>query len=265
MGFKDTLGHALLDNDALHFSGDAQLTSEERWLVTLSAPLSAFNGDYVDAISTGKDDDALREGIAAVWGVHDRATFEQTATRLAETGQRSTYLSAWKAIGAIDDAVQATPALLRMAVDAFFPAFYQIKARKGLDYRALAAESGHTVPEVSQLMTGSQSWVQALRKHFHVAPSDISSLVAWDAVRLANLTRWAVQLGFIDRSEYTRFAGALAQEVRSAYAGWPQVSAAYIAAGLVWQSSDAREEHLLRTNRLLLSDARSPFRSVPFR
>lgn len=265
MGFKDAMGHALLDNDALHFASDVQLTPEEQWLVTLSAPLSAFNGDCVNAVLTGKDDDELREGIASVWGVHDRATFEQTALRLAETGQRSDYLSSWKAIGAIDTAVQTTPAWLRMVAEAFFPAFFQIKARKGLDYRVLASKSGRSVPEISQLMTGSQSWVQDLRKHFHVSPSDISSLVAWDAVRLASLTRWAVQLGFIDRSEFTRFAGALAQEVRGAYAGWPQVSAAYIAAGLIWQSSEARQEHLLRTNRLLLSDARSPYRSVPFR
>lgn len=265
MGFKDAMGHALLDNDALHFANDVQLTPEEQWLVTLSAPLSAFNGDYVNAVATGKDDDDLLDGIASVWGVHDRTTFEVAALRLAETGQRSAYLSSWRAIGAIDTAVQTTPALLRMVADAFFPAFFQIKARKGLDYRALSSNSGRSVSEISQLMTGSQSWVQDLRKHFHVSPSDISSLVAWDAVRLASLTRWAVQLGFIDRSEFTRFAGALAQEVRGAYSGWPQVSAAYIAAGLIWQSSEAREENLLRTNRLLLSDARSPCRSVPFR
>lgn len=265
MGFKDAIGHALLDNDTLHFSSEAQLTPDERWLVTLSAPLSAFNGDCVNAISTGKDDDVLREGIAAVWGVHDRATFEQTALRLAQTGQRSAYLSSWKAIGAIDSAIQTTPALLRMVMDAFFPAFFQIKARKDLDLRALGADTGRSVAEVSQLITGSPSWVQDLRKHFHVSPSDISSLVAWDAVRLASLTRWAVQLGFIDRSEFSQFAGALTQDVRSAYADWSQLSAAYIAAGLIWQSSEARQDHLLRTNRLLLSDARSPYRDVPFR
>ncbi|WP_180839087.1 DUF1266 domain-containing protein [Variovorax sp. RO1] len=88
--------------------------------------------------------------------------------------------------------------------------------------------------------------------------------MAWDAVRLANLSRWAVQLGYIDRAEFTGFAGGLESQVRAAYADWSQVSAAYIAGGLIWQYADAREEHLLRTNRLLLSDARSPWRSVPF-
>ncbi|KIQ36301.1 hypothetical protein RT97_02540 [Variovorax paradoxus] len=265
MGIRDTLGHALLDNEKLHFSSAETLAAEEQWLVTLSAPLSAFNGDYVNAVATGKDDDALREGITEVWNVHDRDSFEQTAHWLAQEGQRSTYLSTWRAIAAIDEATQSTPAVLRLVMDAWFPAFFQIKARKSLDYRALAAESGRTVTDLTQLTAGSQSWVNDLRKHFKVSPPQITNLVAWDAVRLASLSRWAVQLGFIERAEFAVFAGALNAQVRQAYADWSQVSAAYIAAGLIWRYSDAREEHLLRTNRMLLNDARSPYRSVPFR
>jgi hypothetical protein len=265
MGIRDTLSHSLLDNDKLHFSATETLAAQETWLVTLSAPLSAFNGDHVDAVLTGKDDDTLRDGIAQVWNVHDRESFEQTARWLAEEGQRSTYLSSWRAIGAIDAATQSTPAPLRLIMDAWFPSFFQIKARKSLDYRALASETERSVADLTQLMSGSPSWVNALRKHFKVSPPQISSLVAWDAVRLASLSRWAVQLGFIERGEFAGFAGALTSQVREAYADWSQVSAAYIAGGLIWRYSDAREEHLLRTNRLLLSDARSPYRSVPFR
>lgn len=264
MGIRDTLGHALLDNDKLHFSTGEMLAPEVQWLVTLSAPLSAFNGDYVNAIATGKDDDELREGIAQVWNVHDRTSFEETAHWLAEEGQRSAYLSTWQAIAAVDAATQSTPAVLRLVMDAWFPAFFQIKARKSLDYRVLAADTERSVPDITQLMTASPSWVNALRKHFKVSPGQISDLVAWDAVRLASLSRWAVQLGFIEPGEFAGFAGALNSQVRAAYADWAQLSAAYIAGGLIWRYSDAREEHLLRTNRLLLSDARSPYRSVAF-
>jgi hypothetical protein len=265
MGIMDSLGHALLDNDKLHFDESETLTGETQWLVTLSAPLSAFNGDFVDAVFTGKEDGDLRDGIAQVWGVHDRATFEETAHRLAQTGQRSAYLPTWHAVGALDAAVQSTPAVLRLLANSFFPAFFQIKARKSLDYRALASQAERPVAAIAQLMAGSQTWVGDLRKHFQVAPSHITSLVAWDAVRLASLSRWAVQLGYIERAEFAGFAGALTSQVREAYSNWSQVSAAYIAAGLIWQTSDAREEHLVRTNRMLLSDARSPYRSVPFR
>lgn len=265
MGFKDTLAHAMLDNDKLKFDAAAPaLSAQEQWLVTLSTPLSAFNGDCVNAVLTGKDNDTLSEGVAQVWNVTDRASFEQTARWLTEEGQRATYLPSWKAIGAIDAAVQSTPGVLRLVMDAWFPAFFQIKAREHLDVRALSAQTGRSSADVSQLMTGSQSWVKALRQHFGVVPEQVTSLVAWDAVRLANLSRWAVQLGYIERAEFADFAGALAPQVRAAYTNWSQVSAAYIAGGLIWQYSDAREEHLLRTNRLLLSDARSPYRSVPF-
>jgi hypothetical protein len=265
MGIRDIIGHALLDNDKLHFDPAPDATAEEAWLVTLSAPLSAFNGDYVNSVPTGKDDDELREGIAQVWGVHDRASFEEKARWLVQEGQRTVYASVWQAIAAVDDAVQTTHPLLRALVDTSFPAFFQIKARKSLDYKALAAQSGHSFSEVSQLVTNSRSWVDELRKHFKVQPAQIASLVAWDAVRLASLSRWAVQLGFIDRAEFARFAGGLKPQVQQAYADWAQVSAAYIAGGLVWRYSDEREENLLRTNRLLLSDARSPYRSTALR
>jgi hypothetical protein len=154
--------------------------------------------------------------------------------------------------------------VLRMVMDAFFPSFFQIKARKSLDYRELAAQSGKSTQELAALMMGSPSWVEALRKHFHVSQAEVPSLVAWDAVRLASLSRWAVQLGYIERAEFAGFAGGLTRQVREAYSSWSQVSAAYIAGGLIWKYSDAREEHLLRTNRMLLNEARSPYRSVPF-
>jgi hypothetical protein len=189
-----------MDNQELHFDTTADanaLSGDEQWLVTLSAPLSAFNGDYVNAVLTGKDNDVLREGIADVWS-------------------------------------------------------------------ELAARSGKSTQELAALMMGSPSWVEALRKHFHVSQAEVPSLVAWDAVRLASLSRWAVQLGYIERAEFAGFAGGLARQVREAYSSWSQVSAAYIAGGLIWKYSDAREEHLLRTNRMLLNEARSPYRSVPF-
>ncbi len=265
MGFKDFVGHALLDNDKLNFDAVPDTTAQEAWLVTLGAPLSAFNGDRVNSVATGKASDDLREGIAQVWGVHDRASFEDKARWLAQEGQRADYVPLWKAIAAVDDAVHTTHPVLRGLADSMFPAFFQIKARKSLDYKALGAQSGHSVSEVAQVVTHSRSWVDELRKHFKVQPSQIADLVAWDAVRLVSLTRWAVQLGFIDRTEFAGFAGALKPQVQQAYTDWSQVSAAYIAGGLIWRYSLEREEHLLRTNRLLLSDARSPYRNTAFR
>ncbi|UXN68178.1 DUF1266 domain-containing protein (plasmid) [Devosia neptuniae] len=79
---------------------------------------------------------------------------------------------------------------------------------------------------------------------------------AWPACRAGR--------GFIDRTEFPNFAGFLMPQVRKAYTTWPQVSAAYTAGGLIWNASEAREENLLRTNALLLSDVNSPYRSVAF-
>lgn len=264
MGILNSLGHSLMDNDELHFDAAAAVSREEQWLVTLSAPLSAFNGDFVNTVSTGKSDGDLRDGIAQIWGVKDRDSFIETANWLAAEGQRDTYKPLWEAIIATDAAAESTPPLLRAAMDAFFPAFYQLKARNQFDYRTLAARSGSAGNTAGKTIIESRGWLGALRKQFNVTPSQIPSLLAWDAVRLASLSRWAVQLGYIDRAEFAGFAGALAPDVRKTYGAWPQVSAAYIAAGLIWQHSEGREENLLRTNGLLMTDRNSPYRTVAF-
>lgn len=264
MGIMDTLGHSLMDNDTLHVDSAAALSREEQRLVTLSAPLSTFNGDFVNSLASGKSDDALRDGVAQVWNVHDRASFESVAHRLAEEGQRSAYQPVWQAIVATDEAVQTTHPLLKAAMEAWFPAFFQIKARNNFDYRNLASEARTLGINLPQLLLASRSWLEAIRRQLHVQPAQIPNLVAWDAVRLASLSRWAVQLGFIDRTEFVDYAGVLMPQVRKAYTAWPQVSAAYIAGGLIWNGSEARQENLLRTNALLLSDANSPYRTVAF-
>ena len=264
MGIMDTLGHSLMDNDTLHVDSAAALSREEQRLVTLSAPLSAFNGDFVNSLASGKSVEALREGVAQVWNVHDRASFESVSHRLAEEGQRSAYQPVWQAIVATDEAVQTTHPLLKAAMEAWFPAFFQIKARNNFDYRNLASQARTLGINLPQLLLASRSWLEAIRRQLHVQPAQIPNLVAWDAVRLASLSRWAVQLGFIDRTEFVDHAGALMPQVRKAYTAWPQVSAAYIAGGLIWNGSEARQENLLRTNALLLSDANSPYRTVAF-
>ena len=80
MGMMDTLGHALMDNDKLHFDTAEAPSGQEQWLVTLSAPLSAFNGDFVNAVATGKDNDVLREGIADVWSVTSHCSWPESAS-----------------------------------------------------------------------------------------------------------------------------------------------------------------------------------------
>jgi len=265
MGLMDQVGHALLDNDELHFADDPRCSPEERWLVTLSAPLSAFNGNFVNAVETGQDPEALRDGIASLWGVKDRKSFEQTARWLVEEGHRDKYREVWQALQKLDAAHRSAPLLLRSVASLVFPGFFMLKLRNELNYQAFANQTGKSVPEIAALMTAYDDWLGDLRDPLGVPPAEITDLVAWDAVRLASLSRWAVELGYIERGEFAHFAGGLAGRVRTAYANWPQVSAAYVAGGLIWKYSDARQEALVRTNAMLLRDARSPYKSVPFR
>lgn len=262
MGFMDSVGHMMMDNDELHIAPDSPTDATQRWLVTLSAPLSAFNGDWIDDIPTGKEDEIIREGVREMWDVHDRGSFEATARWLTETGHRAGYDQVWRAMLAIDAARRDTPTFMRALLSMTFPAYYQMKVSRGLDFAALAESTGKTVQELNLALGGADDLLDDLKNDLGVPPEQITSLLAWDAVRLASLTRWAVQLGYIGVDEFTQFAGGLAQQVRATYTGWPQLSAAYVAAGFIWNPSESRRENLTRTNRLLLKEAKSPYRQV---
>ena len=264
MGIMDAVGHMMMDNNELHFAPSAPQDMERRWLVTLSAPLSAFNGDWVDDVPTGKEDEIIREGVEEMWDVRDRGSFEETARWLTEQGHREAYAPVWRAMLAMDQVRRNTPAFMRALLSVTFPAYYQLKVSRQMNYQALQESTGKTVQELNEVMGGSGDLLDDLKNELAVPPEQITSLLAWDAVRLASLTRWAAQLGYIGADEFERYAGGLAQQVRATYTGWPQISAAYVAAGFIWQPSEARRENLTRTNRMLLKSAQSPYRQVAF-
>ncbi|UXN76130.1 hypothetical protein N8D56_25950 (plasmid) [Devosia sp. A8/3-2] len=159
MGIVDAIGHTLMDNDALHFDHAASLSREEQKLVTLSAPLSAFNGDFVNSPATGKGDDTLREGVAQVWNVHDRASFEEVAHWLADEGQRSAYQPVWVAITATDEAVHSTHPLLKAAMEAWFPAFFRSRLATISTIATLASQARTLGINLPQLLIGSRGWL----------------------------------------------------------------------------------------------------------
>lgn len=267
MQILDGIAHAMLDNDTLHLAGPAGdlRDADERWLVALGAPLAAFNGDWLDSVRSRRDEGVLRSGTAKVWGVSDRASFESRAASLRDEGQRAAFGAVWRSILAMDVAARSMPGWLRGIIDAVAPQFHEAKldARDGT--RAVMAESGLSMKEVIETRQTARDWLPEIRAKLGVDPARVQSLVAWDSVRLANLARWAVTLGYVERDAFAAFAGGLAAEVRAAYGSWAEVSAAYVAGGLIWNHTRAREEELLRTNALLVADPRSPYRTVPFR
>lgn len=265
MGILESVGHMMMDNGELHFAPAPCANEEQRWLVTLSAPLSAFNGDFVDDIATGKDNDTIAAGVREMWEVDDRASFEERAQWLVEEGHRAGYEPVWRGMLAIDEVRRNTPAFMRAILAVTFPAYYYMKASRQMNYQALMDASGKSAEDLNGVMSGSADLLDDLRDDLATPPEGITSLVAWDAVRLASLSRWAVQLGYIGADEFTRFAGGLAQQVRAAYTGWNQLSAAYVAAGFIWNPSESRRENLTRTNRMLLKEAKSPYRQVAWR
>jgi hypothetical protein len=262
MGFLDTLGHAMLDNERLHFAEQPEVLPGEAWLLALGAPLAAFNGSIVNALGDEKDDlERVRSGVQQMWGIEDREGFIATAQWLVDEGQRTKYFAIWIAMQKMDAVRRGANKLLRLLM----PAIVEVQAHQRGDAAGLAALTGLERKDVASKLVSSQHWVPDIDKSLRMETAAIRSFVAWDAVRLVNVTRWALQLGWIKREEFASYADGLSGAVREAYANWNEVAATYVLAGLVWNWSEAREEGLIRAYRLLGSDARSPHKLIAFR
>ncbi|WP_239142853.1 DUF1266 domain-containing protein [Variovorax sp. WS11] len=183
MGLMDSIGHALMDNDKLHFAPEPRCSPEERWLVALSAPLSAYNGNFVNAVETGHTQEMLREGVAGMWGVQDRKSFEETARWITQEGHRQKYLGTWRSLVKLDTAHQAAPLLLRAVASVVFPGLFMLKLRGELDYEAFASQTGKSVADIAELMGSYNDWMGELRQPLGVQPAEITDLVVRDAVR----------------------------------------------------------------------------------
>lgn len=267
MSMIKSLGYMLMDNDELKFAPAAKsqsLSPSERWLVTLSAPLSAFQGSWVDAIETGLDEATLRRSVADMWGVASRAEFLETANWLVTEGHRGSYEAIWRLFGTIDQAKASLPKWQRILIELTYPGYYMSKVHGTHDVAAIAESAGKDTAYILRLLFESDGMLDSLRQRFSVSPRQVSSLAAWDAVRLASLSRLAVQLGYIRREEFVQIGSGLNDLVKASYTGWNQLSGAYIAAGCIWDSNESRWDNLVRTNRLLLDDRNSPYARVPW-
>lgn len=272
MGFLDSLGYMMLDNDKMHFNpSDAQdHTDSEKWLVTLSSPLSVFNGGFLNTIETGQNKKTISDILNDMWGISDRKSFEEVAEWLTKEGHRRQYQLIFQAIKKVQLIHENRHFLMKIA-DMFAPIMLAIETRKVIDLAALSQQTGYTQSELRSKIPNfstSTNWynrlISTFRKKSKCLPEQINGLVAWDAVRLVSITRWAIELGYIERSEFEHYAGQLRHEVKHTYKSWDEVSAAYIISGLIWKHSEGREENMVRTNLMLVKESKSPYKTIMF-
>lgn len=275
MGFFNSLAYDMMDNDKLHYKENVVLTHQTKWLVALSSILSSFNGDYVNALETGKSDGHLTDSLPNIWGIADRDSFIEQATWLTQEGQRSKYQPNLELVKLLNESTFEKPLPIigklfyTMNMDELLFTFTNIKLfftqKPKLDQLSDALGLKRKTNKINMLLPIYQEWLATIRRKKLGNVSAIDSLLAWDAVRLVNICRWSLQLGYIREIEFVEYANQLTVDVKKTYQSWDEVIVAYAIAGFIWNSDEGRVKNMVRTLNMLKKDPQSLINQVPFK
>lgn len=268
MGLLSEIAYESMDNKKLHYKANSTLTDETSWLITLSSVLSAFNGDYVNAVESGKDAEEIAEGVSNMWNIRDRESFLQVHSWLVTEGQRQEYQGKLEFVQFLHHETfeKGFPIVKAFGGNALFTLVnMRIFFTNRDKLKQFAGQLGVKDTDLNALLPVYQAWLEALDKANLGSVNEVRSLLAWDAVRLVNVCRWSLQLGYLQESEFLTYAGRLTEQVKQTYASWDDVILAYAVGGFIWNNEELRVKHLLRTLKMLKKDPESPIHKVAFR
>lgn len=261
-----------VDNVSLHFAEHANLTDEERWLITLSGVFSSLAGDNVNSIETGRENGIVREALRRSWLISDRPTFEQTVVRLATSDKRQLYVKRLDMIKRFYNTLENSNVVcqviskfsFRFALD-----WYQTKTKedlknvsKELEFDRIKASDSKGVG-LYTLLADAGKWINSLEKlgDYRV----VNNLIGWDAVSLVNIVRCATQVHYIEREEFVKYANPIKKQVQAAYNSWDELVLAYVIGSFIWNYSEERAKVIIRVAHMFLTDKRSPVHLIKFK
>lgn len=260
-----SLLYSLWENNRLHFAPSDLKNDQELWLVTLSAIFSSFSGDNVNTIVSGQNNDVIRYRLQETWSIDDRNSFEYQTQELVTQGYRVAYhplfLELQKKVQFSNHKLLIVHATLEKLLST--KAFSQLIKKNSLV--ALGVKDGYKNPDgFYQLIKQIIKLNGEFQKYHLGSITEIDSLLAWDAINLINICKWAIQVDYIEREEFLTYANSLTSQVKTIYSNWKQVVLAFIVGELIWQYNEQRKKCLLETAHRFLTDPFSPVKKVTF-
>ncbi len=256
-----------LDNKTLHYNHDENLMECDPWVMALVSILSAYNGDYINSIETRYSLPSIEDGLKVMWGITDRETFDVRAAGLIAANCSTDYQRSLTYIKSFVSCMNTANGFMQF-VFKILPnislIYYQAKNKADLNQIARELGSKNTT-ELCAMLTNALAWSKRLQDSGIGTLESSRSLLAWDAVRLANISRWSLHMNYIDYPTFEQNCNALKQRLQADYDSWQQVALDYIVAGLIWDGSEERATDLMRGAKLLLDDANAPINKTPFK
>lgn len=249
----------------LYFSNDCNFPKEYEWYIALGSILSAYNGDYVNDLKTFYHIKWIENGLSKMWDIKDNKTFKDTANWLIEEGHRTKYLPRLDLLKRyrfeIENANIFFRILFKILPDSAI-SYYQKKNKNHI--RDIKNSDNLNYKYFGKLLQIAVEYLDLYQKNIGDY-IQVDSLLAWDAVRLINISRWALNCNYINEEEFYYYISQIKEPIQNTYDNWQQIALAYATAAIIWHPVKRRAKSFPIALGELLNDERSLLVTCPFK
>ena len=202
-----------------------RLTAEQRRLMAFAAPLLVYNDEAVDAVESEVLPETYRVQLQSWWDITDRDSTLGIVQWLLHEGHHA-------------DA----DAVLELV-------------RGGQPDAGDPEEKAEDVQLIAEFM---------IRNGYCSAETLPQTVIAWDLVRIANLGRWALHVGYLSEEEMWQVMRVAADTAREHFSSWEEYGRSFAMGRGVWHGDEEDCQTAWEIVSALLEEETSPWRQIPW-
>ena len=202
-----------------------RLTAEQRRLMAFAAPLLVYNDEAVDAVESEVLPETYRVQLQSWWDITDRDSTLGIVQWLLHEGHHA-------------DA----DAVLELV-------------RGGQPDAGDPEEKAEDVQLIAEFM---------IRNGYCSAETLPQTVIAWDLVRIANLGRWALHVGYLSEEEMWQVMQVAADTAREHFSSWEEYGRSFAFGRGVWHGDEEDCQTAWEIVTTLLEEETSPWQQIPW-
>jgi hypothetical protein len=253
------------DGMPLEIAHDTPLNAAQQWVLAVGSLLNAKEGFALNTLTTGSHPETLLYAFQNFWGVNNRDDFLQLVQRLSGFPNQQDYELIWTEMRKAVSGESSSKGKLSGMFFSF------VKSLAETDFGAahtgvknLQGKVDYDTEQLTLMMNNCFKWVELLET-LNIRPDQVTNLMIWDASRLINTSRWALEQQWITPEQYFHICTPVAAKVQAAYSDWKSLTDACLVSSMIFAYEEERWDDFKASHERLIKDPQSPLTRLPWK
>jgi hypothetical protein len=259
-----------LQGEPLKMAEQTSLSESQQWVLALGALYPAYNGQWLNTMSTGAPLELTKTSLERWWGLHDRESYFEIEDSLSHLSSQKDYEAVWAEIRRSFEGYTSFNSKIKSAGDTlgyFDAGMHHALTEYWKTRRAIKRLNDNEIEingsSLKEKFKTSMTWFSALA-YADIDARQVNNLSAWDISRFIYISRDACELGWISEVEYFELTAPAAKFAQDSYASWKDFLDAHFVAAMLWNFDVERHKDFKACHARLLSDPISPMLVLPW-